>query len=171
MKKCVNGIMVEMTAEEVAEQEKELRVLAIAEKSRPMTESEVNRMLITQQINNLVVDDNTALRMTEFYPVWVENTAYEADYKVQYSGKLYRCVQAHTSQTGWNPETVASLWEVINETHAGTLDDPIPYDGNMALVSGLYYVQNDVIYLCTRDTVNPVYSTLESLVGLYVEGV
>lgn len=28
-----------------------------------------------------------------------------------------------------------------------------------------------VIYLCTRDTVNPVYNTLASLVGLYVEAV
>ena len=70
---------------------------------------------------------------------------------------------------GWNPETAASLWEVINETHVGTLGDPIPYDGNMALVSGLYYVQNGVIYLCTRDTVNPVYTGLDELVGIYTK--
>lgn len=171
MKKCVNGIMVEMTAEEIAEMQAELRRLDLIEKSRSLTESEVNRMLITQQINTLAVDDNTALRMTEFYPVWAENTAYETGYKVQRNNKLYRCIQAHTSQVGWEPETAASLWEIINETHSGTIDDPIPYDGNMALEQGKYYVQNGAIYLCTRDTVNPVYGTLESLIGLYVEEV
>ena len=39
----------------------------------------------------------------------------------------------------------------------------------MALTAGLYYVQDYVIYLCTRDTGNPVYNPLAELVGLYVE--
>ena len=49
--------------------------------------------------------------------------------------------------------------------------DPIPYDGNMALEAGKYYIQDYVIYLCNRDTVNPVYNPLAELVGLYVETV
>ena len=32
-----------------------------------------------------------------------------------------------------------------------------------------YYLQDSVIYLCTRDTVNPVYNPLADLVGIYVE--
>ena len=169
MKKYVNGEYVEMSAEETAEVLAEQRKFEITEKFRPLTESEVNRMLITQQINTLAVDDNTALRMVEFYPAWKADTSYKTGYKVQYGSKLYRCIQAHTSQTGWEPEAASSLWEVINEAHEGALDDPIPYDGNMALTQGKYYVQDYVIYLCTRDTVNPVYGSLESLVGLYVE--
>lgn len=62
-----------------------------------------------------------------------------------------------------------SLYSEVCETHNGTLDDPIPYDGNMALTAGLHYMQDWVIYLCTRDTVNPVYNPLADLVGLYVE--
>ena len=126
-------------------------------------------MMVRAQINSLAVDDNTALRMVEFYPEWATDTAYTAGYKVQYGGKLWRCLQAHTAQTGWEPENAASIWEQINETHAGTIDDPIPYSGNMALESGKYYIQDDVIYLCTRDTINPVYQPLSELVGLYVE--
>ena len=38
------------------------------ERTRPFTESEVSRLLITQQINNLVVDDATASRMVDYYP-------------------------------------------------------------------------------------------------------
>ena len=142
---------------------------AFHEKNKPLTESEVLAMLIPQQINTLTVDDNTALRMLDFYPEWAEGTAYSVGYKVRKGGKLWRVVQAHTSQAGWEPENAASLWEQINETHAGTLDDPIPYSGNMALTAGLYYMQDWVIYKCTRDTGNPVYHALDELVGLYLE--
>lgn len=142
---------------------------SIAEAHRPFTESEVLALLIPRQINTLSVDDNTALRMKDFYPEWAAGTSYAVGYKVRRDGKLWRVVQAHTSQIGWEPETAASLWEQINETHAGTLDDPIPYSGNMALTYGLYYMQDWVIYLCTRDTGNPVYHSLAELVGLYVE--
>ena len=139
------------------------------ERTRPLTESEVSRMLIAQQINTLTVDDNTALRMVAFYPEWADNAEYTAEYKVQRNGKLWRCIQAHTSQTGWEPENAASLWTEICESHAGTLDDPIPYSGNMALESGKYYMQDGKVYRCTRDTGNPVYNALSELVGLYVD--
>ena len=163
MKKYVNGEPVEITAEEVSAME-------TAERSRPLTAEEVTALLIRQQINTLSVDDNTALRMREFYPEWASEQAYTAGYKVQYGGKLWSCVQAHTSQDNWAPSTdTASLWTEICESHAGTLSDPIPYSGNMALETGKYYSQNGVVYLCTRDTVNPVYSALADLVGLYVE--
>lgn len=135
---------------------------------RPMSQSAVNKMLIAQQINTLAVDDNTAIRMRSFYPEWAENTAYAVGYKVQYNGKLWRVVQAHTAQVTWEPENAPSLWEQINETHAGNLEDPIPYDGNMALENGKHYSQNNTIYLCNRDTINPVYNELDELVGLYV---
>lgn len=135
---------------------------------RPMSQSAVNKMLISQQINTLEVDDNTAIRMRSFYPEWAENTAYAVGYKVQYNGKLWRVVQAHTAQIGWEPVNVHSLWTEVCETHSGTLEDPIPYDGNMALENGKHYSQYSTIYLCNRDTLNPVYNKLADLVGLYV---
>lgn len=171
MKKLVNGIVVEMTTEELAAREKESNLAAIAEKSRPLTEAEVSRMVIAQQINALPVDDNTALRMVEFYPTWEIGAVYAVGFKVQHNGKLWRVLQAHTSQDGWQPENAASLWEQINETHSGAMDDPIPYDGNMVLESGKHYIQNSTIYLCIRDTVNPVYNPLADLIGIYVEEV
>ena len=143
----------------------------IAERTRPLTAEEVTVLLIRQQINTLTVDDNTALRMTTFYPEWAENTEYTTGYKAQRSGRLWRCLQAHTSQAGWEPENAASLWTEICETHSGTLEDPIPYNGNMALESGKYYSQDSKVYRCTRDTGNPVYNALSELVGLYVEEV
>lgn len=173
MKKCVNGELVELTSDEIFAMEAEATKFEVTERTHPLTADEVTRLLIAQQINTLEVDDNTALRMKDFYPVWAKNTAYAAGYKVQYNGKLWRCKDpGHTSQAGWEPSiNTASLWEEICESHDGTLEDPIPYDGNMALESGKYYIQDYVIYLCTRDTVNPVYNPLAELVGIYVNNI
>lgn len=169
MKICINGNVREMTPSEIADMEAQARMVAIAERTRPLTEQEVSRMLISQQINTLTVDDNTALRMKDFYPEWAVGIDYAVGFKVRRNGKLWKVLQVHTSQIGWEPENVASLWTEICETHAGTLDDPIPYSGNMALENGKYYIQDNEIYLCTRDTGNPVYHALGKLVGLYVE--
>ena len=171
MKKCVNGEYIDMTAEETADMEAEAAKFEAYERTRPLTAEEVTAMLIKQQINTLTVDDNTALRMLAFYPEWASDTDYTAGDKVQRGGRLWCCIQAHTSQIGWEPENAASLWTEICESHAGTLEDPIPYSGNMALESGKYYSQDGKVYRCTRDTENPVYNALSELVGLYVEEV
>lgn len=158
-----------MSAEEIDAMQAEAQKAEKIERTRPLTAEEVTALLIKQQINTLSVEDNMELRMTEFYPEWVEGVDYATGYKVQHGGKLWRCLQAHTAQTGWEPENTPALWTEVCETHAGTLEDPIPYDGNMALESGKYYSQSGAVYLCTRDTVNPVYSDLADLVGVYVE--
>ena len=169
MKICENGIIREMTAEEEAEYAEMAAREAAEAKHRPITESEVMSMLITAQINTLSVDDATAVRMVAFYPEWAKDTTYTIGYKVQYLGKLYKVIQAHTSQETWTPDITASLYERIDEVHDGTKYDAIPYEGNMALVSGKYYIEDNVTYICNRDTGNPVYNKLSELVGIYVE--
>ena len=169
MKKYVNGEYIELTPEEIAKIESSVAEQMAAEHARPMTMEEVVRLTISKTINAIDIADDTALRMVEFYPEWASGVAYTAGYRIQRSGKLWRCLQAHTAQTGWEPENAASLWEQICEAHDGTKYDPIPYDGNMALESGKYYTQGGMTYLCSRDTVNPVYNALSELVGIYVE--
>lgn len=176
MKKNVNGKIIEFeyTPEEIAAMQamqKEQRKAEIEERRRPLTEAEVSRMLITEQINTLNVDDNTALRMREYYPMWESGKAYVVGFKVQYGGLLYKVTTAHTSQADWTPDVAHTLFTRIDETHSGTEDDPIPYSGNMALENGKCYMQGGVIYKCIRDTGNPVYNALADLVGLYVEAV
>ena len=115
------------------------------------------------------LDDAEALVVKGIYAEWEAGADVKVHEKKLYKGRLYRCIQAHTTQAEWTPDVSPALWEGIDETHAGTIDDPIPYEGNMALENGKYYSQNGVTYLCTRDTVNPVYHALADLVGLYVE--
>lgn len=176
MKICENGVIREMTAEEIAEMEEAQARYDAEERHRPLTIGEVSEMLIRQQINTFSVADATALRMIAFYPEWESGKAYTSangcpvGYKATRNGHLWKLRQEHTSQDNWAPgETgTESLWEEICESHDGTKYDPIPYNGNMALVSGKYYSQSGAVYLCNRDTGNPVYHALAELVGLYV---
>lgn len=118
------------------------------------------------------LSDDEALEVKGIYPKWEDliGTAAEVDYKFSHDGKLYRVVQAHTFQSNWIPGVgTESLYVVIDEEHAGTIDNPIPYNGNMALEAGKYYSEDGVVYYCTRDTINPVYAALADLVPLYVE--
>lgn len=102
-----------MTQEEISAMQSALAEFEAYERTCPLTESEVTRMLIAQQINTLTVDDNTALRMLEFYPAWEADTDYAAGFKVQHNGTLYKCLQAHTAQADWTPEAAPSLWAKV----------------------------------------------------------
>ena len=134
-----------------------------------MRKSEVIKLRHYIETAVQTLTDSEALEVRVLHPEWASDTGYTAGYKVQRGDRLWRCLQAHTSQAGWEPENTASLWTEICESHAGTLEDPIPYNGNMALESGKYYSQDGKVYRCTRDTGNPVYNALLELVGLYVE--
>ena len=119
------------------------------------------------------LEDATAVQVKGLFPEWADTVGgtLALGQRVRHGGKLWRVRQTHTAQVQWEPGVTGteSLYEEVNETHAGTQEDPIPYGGNMALVSGLYYRQGGVTYLCTRDTGEAVYHALSELVGLYVE--
>lgn len=177
MKICENGVIRDMTAEEEA-QYNEMTARAAAEaKHRPISESEVLSMLIKEQINSITVDDQTALRMRWYYPTFAElvgqtvkqGTKFRADGSE--NADLYKTIQPElTIQAHYPPgEGTESLYTRIDEIHDGTKYDPIPYEGNMALYNGKYYIEGGVTYLCNRDTGNPVYNKLSELVGIYVE--
>ncbi|WP_457920622.1 fibronectin type III domain-containing protein [Paenibacillus alginolyticus] len=44
---------------------------------------------------------------------WAPNVAYAVNDTVTYSGSSYKCIQAHTSQVGWEPPIVPALWGLI----------------------------------------------------------
>ena len=57
--------------------------------------------------------DDDALEAIELFPVWQPDTDYAADVRVRYGDKLYRCVQAHRSQTDWTPSATPALWTEV----------------------------------------------------------
>lgn len=121
-------------------------------------------------INTFGLTDEESLQAIDWFPVWKANVELKTGEKISYNGKLYEILQDHTSQDGWEPSiNTASLFKevAINDTF-GTKDNPIEYNNNMALESGKYYIQNNITYLCTRDTGTAVYNDLAALIDIYV---
>ena len=129
--------------------------------------------LMKMKINDMELTDEQALSVKSLYPNWEEfiNKTLPEGYRVQYDGKLWNVRQEVNPVLENQPPSIdtAALYEEVNETNAGTKEDPIPYDNNMELFEGKYYSQDGVIYLCTRSTGQAVYNPLAELVGIYVE--
>lgn len=93
--------------------------------------------------------------------------------RVEYNGKLWKVRQdipVVLENQAPGIET-ASLYERIDEAHAGTLEDPIPYANTMTVYNGKYYIEDGIIYKCIRDSGQPLYASCASLVGNYFEAV
>ena len=43
-------------------------------------------------------------------PLWKTDTHYKAGDEVNYAGKVFKCLQAHKSQSDWTPPVVPALW-------------------------------------------------------------
>lgn len=69
------------------------------------------RQLIEKSSTGL--SDEDALEAVELFPAWAAGMAYSVDVRVRYGDKLYRCVQAHTTQTGWEPDKTPALWAEV----------------------------------------------------------
>lgn len=141
-----------------------------------MTRNEAKRIRANIEKTATFADDKTALESVWMYPSWEKcvslgSVKSEEGFRFVYSGKLYKCKNANpVFQSDWIPGVgTESLYERIDEEHAGTVDDPIPYDGNMELFAGKYYTQSGAVYLCIRSTGIAVHHPLAELVGLYVE--
>lgn len=100
------------------------------------------------------LSDADALNAKELYNEWKAGLTVEAGDRLRYGGKLYRvnAGKGHTTQTGWEPDKVPALFTVIDETHAGTHDNPIPASRGMEYTYGLYYTdpEDGNLYLCER---------------------
>lgn len=98
--------------------------------------------------------DGEAAAAVELFPKWEYPHDYVAGDRVNdiSTNKLYKCMQAHTSQEGWKPSTTPALWVVIDVAHAGTQDDPIPASRGMEYEYGNYYLDSEdgKTYKCER---------------------
>ena len=67
-----------------------------------------------------VLSDDTAIDALDLFPEWRAGEQYAADDRVRYGEKLYRVVQAHTSQADWTPDIVPALFAPILPGQDGT---------------------------------------------------
>lgn len=60
------------------------------------------------------LSDEDALEAVEMFPHWAVEKSYALNDRVQYNNVLYKCVQAHTSQSDWTPDITPALWKRVS---------------------------------------------------------
>ena len=133
MKKYVNGKYIELTPEEITAMQAEAARAEIQEKTRPLTESEISRMFLMQNINTVITDDATASRAVEFHPVLRQDKVQTADTPLIRAGTRVR----------WNDglkKAAVDLWdtEQNNPDNAPTLWEDIAYRNGFRIVPDIF---------------------------------
>ena len=99
------------------------------------------------------LDDETAVTVPSLFTPWKPGEAVEVGDRRYYAPRLYKVVQAHTTQADWTPDVTPALWAVLGDPgEAGTIDDPITAARGMEYEYGLYYFdpEDGKTYLCER---------------------
>lgn len=111
------------------------------------------------------ISDEMILQSAEVidYPEWEDAHSYNTVGEIlKYNGNYYEVIAAHTSNGVAYPlETTFAYYRLIELTHTGTIDDPIPYPETAGIVvnveNGKYYSYKGKIYLAKADMPNCVY--------------
>ena len=85
------------------------RAYAIVDASPEFAEYVDPAQTVLDELLPLLTDEQ-AEQVPQAFPVWVAEKSYAVGDRVRDDGKLYRCVQAHTSQEGWEPHSTPALW-------------------------------------------------------------
>jgi len=67
---------------------------------------------VSDNAGNKATTKERSVRVVEqIVPDWEIGVSYSVGDLVTYNGRIYRCLQAHTSQPGWEPPNALSLWQ------------------------------------------------------------
>ena len=105
------------------------------------------RAIIEQGAQEL--SDAEALAVKALYPAWAAGTAYASGIRVVYDGKLYKCLQAHTSQADWTPDAASALWVAVSVDEWPEWVQPT--GAHDAYNTGDKVSYNGKHYICTAD--------------------
>lgn len=110
---------------------------------------------VKYSINALDLSDNDTIKFKNYLPDWNDyvGKSLPINFKLQYNNQAYQTLQyINVVLSDQTPDIVYSLYAIINEEHEGTLEDPIPYQQQMAIEKGKYYIQYDVVYIAIQST-------------------
>lgn len=99
------------------------------------------------------LSDEDAIGCVELFPSWAADADYTVDERIRYQDKLYRCVQAHTSQSNWIPDVTPALWtEVAKPGEIPVWKQPTGAQDAYRIGDKVHYPDIDgPIYECTSD--------------------
>lgn len=151
----------EMTAEEMTAEitamESEARKAELSEKSRPLTEIEISRLFITQNIQTIITDDATASRAVEFHPVLRQDKVQTADTplvragtRVRWGNGLKKAAVDLWDTEANNPENSPTLWADLAYRNGFRIIDEV-LTVTTAFSNGELGWWGDVLYKSKKD--------------------
>ena len=168
------------TAQADAEQAQENVTILAGKTVTDGAEARVLRMSIETAVTSL--PDEEAAEVPSLSQSWTVGETVEPGDRRYYAptGLLYKVRegQGHITQESWSPDKTPAMWAVVDVTHAGTVEDPIPAAKGMDYVYGKYYTdpEDGKLYLCKRageedgGVINLQYLPHE-LIGQYFEAI
>lgn len=97
------------------------------------------------------LDDEDALEVVELFPNWSEGKAYAVSDRVRYNDVLYKCLQAHTSQSDWIPADAVSLWARVLIPDPEVIPDWVQPDSTNPYMMGDKVRHLDKVWVSTID--------------------
>ncbi len=141
---------------------------------RERTEEEIQQADVQTAIEYL--PDEQALTVKNLYPTFAEliGKTVKIGTRFTHNTFLFKTIQDDILiQEQYVPGIgTESLYVQLDESHAGTQEDPIPWVPNMQPKKDKYYAEGDLIAKCIEDPGQPLYNKLSELCpGRYFEAV
>lgn len=112
-----SGIVYQLLGRETMEDDLDTISLEETDAGREITKAaETNGIMFVTSTESGSIDDVTAAEHADLFTPWAYPVNYSVGQIRRYTdGKLYRCLQAHTSQADWTPDAAVSLWVSISD--------------------------------------------------------
>lgn len=108
--------------------------------------------------------DEEAIASQVLFPNWQSGKSYTLNERIRYGGKLYKVLQAHTSQDDWTPDVAVSLFAcLLIDEESGTIPEWVQPDSTNGYSAGDKVTYNGVIYTSLID--NNVWSPADYPAG------
>ena len=112
-------------------------------------QAEKYRQLMNQAATSL--SDSDAAYAPRLFKYWEQDHAYEVGERVQYVGKLYKVLQAHTSQAGWEPDVAVSLFAEVLIPDPGVIPEWVQPSSTNPYMMGDKVRHNGKIWISIAD--------------------
>ena len=164
--KVSEGALVRLTNEE----KEEFYPISLAEKQESILKEMMAESARTTFL--LALPDAKAVTIPYCYPSWQSYIGGKSkkDVRVEYDGALWKTRQEIPTvlKNQFPSIDTAALYDRIDVEHAGTLEDPIPYENTMTVYKDKYYLEDGIIYLCLEDSGQPLYASCKELPRYFV---
>ena len=98
-----------------------------------------------------LLPDGDAAEAPVLFPGWAAGNAYTVGERLAYGGKLYKVLQAHTSQADWTPDVAVSLFAEVLIPDPGTIPEWVQPGSTNPYMKGDKVRHNDKVWVSDID--------------------